>query len=115
MEMEKPWFANIKRLKAILLLIVLLLLPLILRQISLKDLEKAPTLCIYKNMTGRDCWGCGTSRSIISLINFDFKQAYHFNKRIIIVFPLLVYLWLKSIYRNLKVLLETRTPTKVLS
>ncbi len=113
--MVENWFANFSKLKAILLIIILLLLPFVLRRITLKNLEKAPTVCIYKNMTGRDCWGCGTSRAIISILNLDFRQAYDFNKRIIIVFPILLYLWLKSIYINLKIIFKRKLPTTNLS
>lgn len=95
---------NFKKIKNLLVVILLILLPIILRFISLSDLEKAPTICIYKNMTGKDCWGCGTSRALVSILNFDFKQAYQFNKRIVIVFPLLVFLWVKVIVKNIKIL-----------
>ncbi len=105
------WFEDFKKIKALLIIIILLIIPFILRQISLGDLEKAPTICIYKNITGRDCWGCGTSRAVISLLNFDFKQAYDFNKRIVIVFPLLVYLWFKWIFMNIKILLMKKNST----
>lgn len=109
--MVKHWFAGFKKLKALLIIIILVFIPFILKQITLNDLENAPTICIYKNMTGRDCWGCGTSRAIISVLNLDFKQAYEFNKRIVIVFPLLVYLWGKWIYQNLMILLRKKATT----
>lgn len=87
------------------MIVLLLLLPIVLRFITISNLEKAPTVCIYKNITGKDCWGCGTSRALISMLNFDFRQAYQFNKRIIIVFPLLVFLWVKVIVKNVRILL----------
>eukprot|EP00831_Metopus_contortus_P062097 TRINITY_DN54060_c0_g1_i2.p1 TRINITY_DN54060_c0_g1~~TRINITY_DN54060_c0_g1_i2.p1 ORF type:complete len:109 (-),score=27.57 TRINITY_DN54060_c0_g1_i2:107-433(-) len=69
---------------------------------------------VHGNITGRDCWGCGTSRAVISLLNFDFKQAYDFNKRIVVVFPLLVYLWFKWIFMNIKILLMKKNSTTCL-
>lgn len=95
---------NLKKNKALIVIVLLLLLPIVLRFITISNLEKAPTVCIYKNITGKDCWGCGTSRALISILNFDFKQAYQFNKRIIIVFPLLVFLWVKVIVKNVRIL-----------
>lgn len=111
MEMADHWYANTKRLIALIILIALVVAPLILSQITIKHLEKAPTICLYKNITGKDCWGCGTSRAIISILQLEFKQAYEYNKRIVLVFPLLVYLWFKWFVLNLRVVLDKKKPT----
>lgn len=113
--MADHWFADSKKIKALLIIIILVMIPLVLKFITLNDLEKAPTICVFKNITGRDCWGCGTSRAVVSMLNLEFKQAYEFNKRIVIVFPLLVYLWIKSIYHNIKILLKKKPITTDLS
>jgi hypothetical protein len=34
--------------------------------------------CPFKKLTGIDCPGCGFQRSVIALINGNFKQSLHF-------------------------------------
>lgn len=98
------WLENSKRIIALLSIIILILVAIFLRIISVNDLSNAPTLCIYKNLTGNDCWGCGTSRAVISIMHLEFKQAYHYNKGIVLVFPLLSFFWLKLIIKNIQTL-----------
>lgn len=107
MGMADSLLGDSKKVRALIIIFVLIIIPIALRQITLTQLENAPTLCIYKNITGRDCWGCGTSRAIVSILNFEFKQAYEFNKGILVVFPLLVYLWFKRLIINIKVIFST--------
>lgn len=57
-------------------------------------------LCIIKNMTGHACPGCGTTRAIWSVLHFRFVDAWNFNHGIIIVFPLLVFLWFRYIWKG---------------
>ena len=60
------------------------------------------SVCLIKNLTGLDCSGCGMTRAIFSVIKLNFIEAYQFNKSIVVVFPLLSFLWLKQ----LKILLK---------
>lgn len=75
----------------ILLLILLYNLPI----------ETNHSLCIFKNITGKECWGCGLTRAFLSILHLDFKQAMEYNWRVIIVFPytVIVYMygWMKYI------------------
>lgn len=49
--------------------------------------------CIFFEITGLYCPGCGITRAIISLIKLDFIQAFRYNPLIIVVFPfLLIYI-----------------------
>ena len=41
------------------------------------------------------------SRAVLSVIHFDFVEAYHYNKLVIVVFPLLCYLWGKYCFNSL--------------
>lgn len=67
-------------------------------------LETGRTLCLYTNLTGKHCWGCGMTRAFLSIIHLDFKQALVYNWRVSIVFPLVVILyiteWVKYILRR---------------
>ena len=60
--------------------------------------------CVFKNITGRPCFNCGMTRAFLSIIHVKFQQAYEFNHRVIIVFPLSVvvylYSWIKYITKG---------------
>ena len=69
--------------------------PLLLYFIPMDWLNGQHTICLFKNLTGHECWGCGITRAVVSVVQFDFTAAFHYNKLIVIVFPLLVYEWMK--------------------
>ncbi len=58
------------------------------------------TVCLWKHLTGHECFGCGITRAFHSLFHLQFKEALDLNPLIIIVVPLLFYLWLKLILKN---------------
>ena len=76
----------------ILLLILLYNLPL----------ETGRSLCVFKAITGKECYNCGMTRAFLSIIHLNFEQAYNYNWRVVFVFPctVLVYLyeWSKFIF-----------------
>jgi hypothetical protein len=86
------WSENNKSLK-ILKITGVLLIPVILYLIPLQLVESHSSICLYKNITGRECYGCGMTRAIMSAIHFQFEKAFHYNKLFAIVLPLLVYIW----------------------
>ena len=61
------------------------------------------SICLYRNLTGKNCFNCGMTRAFLSLIHFRFNDAINYNKNVIFVFPLtmLVYCnaWLKYILK----------------
>ena len=61
-------------------------------------------ICLFKFITGKECWNCGMTRAFLSVIHLSFKDAYKFNHKVIIVFPLTIivylYSWYKYIYRK---------------
>lgn len=56
-------------------------------------------LCVYKNLTGKECFNCGMTRAFLSVIHLDFKGAINFNKNVIIVFPFTIFLYVYSWYK----------------
>jgi len=63
------------------------------------------TFCLIKNIFGTECYGCGITRSIFSILYFDFGSAYVYNKLVIVVFPIMVYLWIRLITIKVKELI----------
>ena len=58
------------------------------------------TLCLFKNITGRDCPGCGVLRGISAVLHLDLKSAYALNRMNIVIIPLLGYLFVRSWISN---------------
>jgi len=60
------------------------------------------TICIFKLITGHNCPGCGMTRAFNELFQMNFKEAYTFNPRIIIVAPLLFIIWIRTLVREVQ-------------
>lgn len=54
--------------------------------------------CIFHVITGLDCPGCGVSRMCIALLQLDFHTAYHSNKMLFLLLPILCFLLLQSLF-----------------
>jgi len=88
-------------------------IPIALALVPLDLVNAGPTLCLYKRFTGADCMGCGMTRSMISLFHLELGAAYDFNRGIIGVAPLLIWLWVKELLRNVRLLsADLRLPAK---
>ncbi len=79
---------------------VLLLAPLLLILIPTAWLERRRSLCLIKNLTGRPCPGCGMTRAISSVSHGKFRQAFRYNRLVVIVLPILAYEWLQETTRT---------------
>ena len=66
-------------------------IPIILFIISTETILNGKSICLFKNLLGRECYGCGITRATFLALHFKFETAYELNKSIIIVFPLLIY------------------------
>lgn len=60
------------------------------------------SICIFKIITGNNCWGCGITRAFNELFCLNFQKAYDYNPRIVIVAPLLFYIWIVTLIREMK-------------
>jgi hypothetical protein len=85
-----------KRLGKIVLSIGILLIPVALYFIPVEWLNSHHSICLFKNLTGNECYGCGMTRAILSSIHLHFGNAFHYNKLFVIVLPIIIYLWIKT-------------------
>ncbi len=60
------------------------------------------SICLFKFITGHECWGCGMTRAFNALFGMQFSKAYEYNPRIIIVAPLMVGIWLQTLIKAIK-------------
>lgn len=44
--------------------------------------------CMFRQLTGLDCPGCGSQRAIHALLHGDVAQAWHYNAMLIVGLPL---------------------------
>ena len=57
--------------------------------------------CVFHEITGLWCSGCGGTRMIISLLHGDFKQAFYYNQLLFISFPIFLFLFIDYIISNI--------------
>jgi hypothetical protein len=91
--------------KKYLLLIQLagmIIIPLVLIILPANFFDSGQTICLSVLLADTKCPGCGITRAIQHMIHFDFVVAFNFNKLSIIIFPLLVYMWIKEFFIVLK-------------
>jgi hypothetical protein len=76
---------------------ILFLLPFFFIVVPTSWLEGRRSLCLIRNVFGVLCPGCGMTRAISCVFHGNFKQALQYNKLVVLVFPLLCYVWLRSV------------------
>ena len=96
MEMLSLKTTKAKRPIIILKLFAYLAIPILLYSYPKSLFDNGIELCLSKNLFGKECIGCGMTRAIIEVLHFDFKDAYALNRLVVIVFPILAYIWLKA-------------------
>jgi hypothetical protein len=57
--------------------------------------DHGQSLCLSVLLLNKECFGCGITRAIQHAIHFDFYTAWNYNKLVVIVAPVLFFLWLK--------------------
>ena len=77
---------------------LLLLTPIILFFLSKNEIHSGATLCLFNNLFGIECYGCGTYRAILSLLNTELTNAINYNVNILYISLILIYLWIKKIF-----------------
>lgn len=82
-------------------LIALISLPLILYAIPLDGIYNGESLCLSKRLLDIECWGCGITRAFFSAMYGRFASAWEYNHLIVVVFPLLLWLWIREIWRTI--------------
>jgi hypothetical protein len=70
--------------------------------------ESGPTLCLWKLLLGWECPGCGMTRALSHLAHGSFALAWRHNKLVVVVFPLLCFLWLGFVVRQVRILRQAR-------
>lgn len=81
--------------KVTIILLTLISICLILAVILIKTDAYLP--CIFREITGYMCPGCGATRMCLAIIELDFKSAFNSNPILFITSPIILFLIYKSI------------------
>lgn len=54
--------------------------------------------CIFHELTGLYCPGCGITRCLVSIIKLDFMQAFRYNMLVFILLPIFIFIGIKKYY-----------------
>ena len=73
--------------------------PLALFFMPFEWLEGEHTLCLFTNVFGVECWGCGITRAVVSALQLRWAEAWEFNRLVVVVFPLLIYVWICTVIK----------------
>jgi Protein of unknown function (DUF2752) len=84
---------NKQKLIAWIKLLAWLTVPLVLLAMPKGFFDNRQSLCLSVLLFDVQCYGCGLTRACMHLIHLDFETAYHYNKLVVIVFPILCYLY----------------------
>lgn len=73
------------------------LIPAVIYFVPTEWIRNQHSICLFLNITGHECYGCGMTRAVFAAIHLRFNDAFHFNRLSPVVVPLLVYIWVKTI------------------
>lgn len=79
----------------------LLALPAALWCIPAERIMHGHSVCLFRNLFGTECYGCGMTRALFSLLHLDFGAAWEYNRLVVIVAPLLAYLYVKEVVKTI--------------
>ena len=81
-------------------MILLICIPLLIWRIDYRIGGDHFTFCLFKNITGSNCYGCGFLRGISAFLHLDFKWVYTLNRFNIISIPLLIFVYVKQLIQS---------------
>lgn len=75
-----------------------ILAPFIFILVPSSFFESGHSICLVKNVLGVECFGCGMTRAISYFFHGDLFRAFQCNKAVMLVFPLLCYIFLQQLW-----------------
>lgn len=76
--------------------------------LPMATLETAPSVCVFRNVLGHPCPGCGMTRAVSAAIHGDFRAAWQYNHLVTLAGPLLAGLWVRQVWRDVRTLSRRR-------
>jgi hypothetical protein len=77
--------------------ILFLSIPIVIWFVNYNSSDNDFSFCVFKNIFGIKCYGCGLTRGLSALLHLKFQKMYELNKLNIITIPLLAFLYIKQV------------------
>ncbi len=84
-------------------LVLFLIIPIIFWLINYKSVDNDFSFCLFKNIWGIKCYGCGLSRGISAVLHLKLEEAYKLNRINLISIPIIFIIYIKSLLKLLKI------------
>ena len=78
-----------------------LVLPLLFWLLPTSWLERGPSICLIHRIFGVRCPACGMTRALSYLAHGKLRAAWNHNPLVILIAPLLGYIWGQTLYKAL--------------
>jgi hypothetical protein len=88
--------------------ILLLVIPLVLWVLPATFFDTGQSLCLSVLLLNKSCYGCGITRAVQHCMHGDFQVGYQYNHLVVLVVPLLVYLWIKMLLFNWTIIKDSK-------
>ncbi len=82
--------------------VLIVFIPLLLFVLPADFFDHGPTICVSKLITELDCPGCGITRATQHALHGEFEKSWNFNKLIVVVGPLLVWLYINELITSIR-------------
>jgi peptidoglycan/LPS O-acetylase OafA/YrhL len=89
---------NKKRLKNLFFVMVILLAIAVGYYFVCLNFPKFVIKCVFKEITGLRCPGCGVTRMLVSFMSLDFYEGFKYNIFLTITLPFVVYVIIYGCY-----------------
>ncbi len=76
--------------------VIWLSIPFFLFFLPVDLFDSGTSICPSQLILNKECPGCGITRSVQHAIHFDFKTSWNYNKLVVIVLPVLTFIWIKT-------------------
>jgi hypothetical protein len=80
----------------------LLAIPIALWVLPSTFFDNGQSLCLSVLLLNKSCIGCGITRAVQHFIHGEFKVGFNYNHLVILVLPLLIFMWGKMVVSNWK-------------
>lgn len=85
---------------AVFRLVLFIAGPAVLLLMPPHAVDALPDLCVWKLAFSRECWGCGMTHAFLAVMNGAWREAYAYNPRVVVAFPLVAVLAARSMWRD---------------
>ncbi|QIX60687.1 DUF2752 domain-containing protein [Hymenobacter lutimineralis] len=64
--------------------------------------DHGQSVCLSQLLLHQACPACGITRACMHALHLNWQQAWHYNRLVVIVLPLLAWLWGQEVWVNMQ-------------